>query len=65
MTGVGVGNREQIEKVFYRAFTAFLVPSSTFAAARGATMQAARELYASNPAVEAAVAQAWSAVGMN
>lgn len=65
VTGVGTANREQIEKVFYRAFTAFLVPSSNFAAARAATIQAARELYASNPAVEAAVTQAWSAVGVN
>ena len=32
--GVGAANREQIERVFYRAFTAFLVPSATFSAAR-------------------------------
>lgn len=42
----------------------FLVPSSGFAAARAATIQAARELYPSNAAVEAAVAQAWTAVGV-
>ncbi len=65
VTGVGAANREQIERVFYRAFTAFLVPSSNFAAARVATIQAARELYPSNPAVEAAVTQAWTAVGVN
>ena len=65
VTGVGGANREQIEKVFYRAFTSFLVPSSNFAAARAATIQAAKELYGSNPAVEAAVTQAWSAVGVN
>lgn len=65
VTGVGAANREQIEKVFYRAFTSFLVPSSNFAAARAATIQAAKELYPSNPAVEAAVTQAWSAVGVN
>ena len=62
---MGAANREQIEKVFYRAFTSFLVPSSNFAAARAATIQAAKELYPSNPAVEAAVTQAWSAVGVN
>jgi Zn-dependent metalloprotease len=62
---VGAGNREQIEKVFYRAFTAFLVPSSNFAAARAATIRAASELYPSNPAVAAALAQAWTAVGVN
>lgn len=65
VTGVGGANREQIERVFYRAFTSFLVPSSNFAAARAATIQAAIELYPSNPAVQAAVAQAWAAVGVN
>jgi len=65
VTGVGGSNREQIEKVFYRAFTVLLVPSSNFSAARAATIQAARELYPSSPAVEAAVTQAWTAVGVN
>ncbi|MEO5762089.1 MAG: M4 family metallopeptidase [Vicinamibacteria bacterium] len=65
VTGVGAANREQIEKVFYLAFTSFLVPSSNFAAARGATIQAARQLYPANAAVEAAVTQAWTAVGVN
>ena len=65
VTGVGAINREQIERVFYRAFTVFLVSSSNFAAARVTTIQAARELYPSNPAVEAAVTQAWTAVGVN
>ncbi len=65
VTGVGAANREQIEKAFYRAFTAFLVPSSNFAAARAATIRAATELYPSNPAVAAAITQAWAAVGVN
>jgi bacillolysin len=66
VTGVGPANREQIERVFYRAFAApFLGPSSNFAAARAATIQAARELYPTNAAVEAAVTQAWNAVGVN
>jgi len=63
--GVGAANREKIERVFYRAFTSFLVPSSNFAAARVATIQAARELYGGEPAVETAVTQAWNAVGVN
>jgi thermolysin len=62
--GVGAANRVQIERVFYRAFTAFLVPNSSFVQAKAATIQAARELYGSNPAVEAAVTQAWNAVGV-
>ena len=65
VTGVGAANREQIERVFYRAFTAFLGPASTFSTARTATIQAARELYPTNAAVEAAVTQAWTAVGVN
>ena len=63
--GVGASNREQIEKVFYRAFTQLLTSNATFAVARVATIQAARDLYAGNSAVERAVAQAWAAVGVN
>ena len=63
--GVGGGNREQIERVFYRAFTQLLPASATFSMARAATIQAARDLYAGNAAVERAVTEAWSAVGVN
>jgi thermolysin len=63
--GVGGSNREQIERVFYRAFTSFLAPSATFSQARAATIQAARELYGVGGAVETAVTQAWDAVGVN
>jgi bacillolysin len=63
--GVGAANREQIERVFYRAFTAFLAPSATFSQARAATIQAARELYQPGSAAETAVIQAWNAVGVN
>jgi thermolysin len=63
--GVGGANRAQVERVFYRAFTSFLAPSATFAQARAATIQAARELYGIGGVVEAAVTQAWNAVGVN
>ena len=63
--GVGAGNREQIEKVFYRAFTALLPANATFALARQATIQAARDLYPNDGNVERAVTQAWTAVGVN
>lgn len=63
--GVGGANREQIERVFYRAFTAFLAPSATFSQARAATIQSARELYGGGSAAETAVTQAWTAVGVN
>lgn len=65
VTGVGLANMEQIEKVFYRAFTLLMPANSTFATARAATIQAARDLYATNPAVVNAVTQAWTAVGVN
>jgi thermolysin len=63
--GVGAANREQIERVFYRAFTAFLPPSATFSQARAATIQAARELYNPGSPAETAVIQAWNAVGVD
>jgi thermolysin len=62
--GVGAANREQMEKVFYRAFTQMLPPRATFSVARAATLQAARDLYGSGSAPERAAAQAWSAVGV-
>jgi thermolysin len=63
--GVGVANREQIEKAFYRAFVFMLPASATFSTARAATIQAARDLYPSNAAVATAITQAWTAVGVN
>ena len=63
--GVGAANREQIERIFYRAFTTFLPPSATFSQARAATIQAARELYSPGSPAETAVIQAWNAVGVN
>jgi thermolysin len=63
--GVGAGNRGQIERVFYRAFVSLLPPNATFSTARAATVRAAQDLYGSeNGAVERAVTQAWSAVGV-
>jgi len=63
--GVGGANREQIEKVFYRAFTQLLPANATFSLARAATIQAARDLYGAGSASERAVTQAWTAVGVN
>jgi thermolysin len=64
VTGVGFANRDQIEKVFFRAFTTMLPVRATFAQARTATIQSARDLYPSNAAVERAVTDAWTAVGV-
>jgi thermolysin len=63
--GVGAANRQQIENVFYRAFTELMPANATFATARAATIQAARDLYGSNSAPERAVTEAWTAVGVN
>jgi thermolysin len=63
--GVGAANREQIEKVFYRAFTQLMPSNSTFAIARAATLQAARDLFGAGSPSERAVTQAWTAVGVN
>ena len=63
--GVGGANREQIEKAFYRAFALMLPPGATFSLARSATIQAARDLYGGGSAVERALTEAWTAVGVN
>jgi Zn-dependent metalloprotease len=63
--GIGGPNREQMEKVFYRAFTQLLPANATFATARAATIRAAQDLYGANSAAERAVTQAWTAVGVN
>ena len=63
--GVGAGNREQIERVFYRTVTQLLPSNATFAVARVASIQAARDLFGGNSNAERAVTQAWTAVGVN
>lgn len=63
--GVGGANREQIEWIFYRAFTSMLPTNATFSQARAATIQAARDRYGANSNAERALTQAWTAVGVN
>lgn len=63
--GVGAANREQIEKVMYRAFAFMMPPLASFADARRITLQAARDLYGAGSAPERALTQAWDAVGVN
>jgi thermolysin len=62
--GVGAANREQIEKVMYRAFTQMMPARATFAVARQVTLQSARDLYGAGSAPERALTQAWTAVGV-
>jgi len=63
--GVGQANRDQIEKVMYRAFTQMMPANATYSVARSVTIQAARDLYGAGSAAERAVTQAWTAVGVN
>ena len=62
--GVGRAQMDRIESVFFRAFTAYLVPSSDFSDAREATLRAARELFGAGSALEQTVRQGWDAVGV-
>ena len=63
--GVGAANRDQIEKIFYRAFTQLLPSNATFSVARAATIQAAGDLFGANSNAERAITQAWTAVGVD
>jgi bacillolysin len=65
VTGVGLANRERIERIFYRGFVYFLGPLSRFSDARAATLQAAAELYGANSNEWTQVREAWTAVGVN
>ena len=62
--GVGAAARHQVERAFARAFAYMLPAAATFAAAREATIQSARDL--SGPGSEAvrAIGEAWAAVGV-
>jgi bacillolysin len=62
--GVGLANRQQIERAFYRGFTSFLTSNATFSQARAATIQAAIELYGNNSAPAQAIIQAWNATSV-
>ncbi len=64
VSGVGPANREQIEKIFYRAFVYQLPPYASFYMARVATTHAAIDLYGVGSPAESAVTQAWDAVGV-
>jgi bacillolysin len=63
--GIGSANREQMERVFYRAFTQLMPSNATFSTARAVTIQAAQDLYGAGSAPERAVIGAWTAVGVN
>ena len=64
VTGVGGEQRGQVEQVFYRAFAFLLPANATFAMARAATTQSARDLSDGTDGLEETIAAAWSAVGV-
>jgi thermolysin len=64
VTGVGASNRAQVERAFFRGFTT-MTSNATFSMARARTIQAARDLYGAGSAVETAITQAWTAVGVS
>ncbi len=62
--GVGASNRDQIEKVFYRAYQFMLGPNSFYCDAVLASILSAGELYGAGSRPEQAVVEAWTAVGL-
>jgi thermolysin len=62
--GLGTAQMDRIEKIFYRAFAFYLVPSSNFQDAREATLRAAEELYGEDSAERDTVRRGWDAVGV-
>ena len=64
VNGIGFAQMERIERIFYRGFMYYLVPSSNFSDAREATIRAARELYGSGSVEEQTVRAGWNAVGV-
>jgi bacillolysin len=65
VVGVGSANRERVERVFFRAFTALMPSNASFSTARAATIQAARDLYGTGSDTERAITDAWTACGVN
>jgi len=63
--GIGFGNIERMERIFYRGFTQLMAPNSQFSDARRATLQAASDLYGAGSNERAQVELAWTAVGVN
>jgi Zn-dependent metalloprotease len=62
VTGIG---RTKAAKIWYRALTVYFTSDTDYAAARVATIQAAKDLYGATSAEAKAVAAAWSAVKVN
>jgi Zn-dependent metalloprotease len=61
VTGIG---RDAAARIWYRALTVYMTSGTTYAGARTATLDAARDLYGAGSAQHGAVAAAWSAVSV-
>ncbi|MGW7661223.1 M4 family metallopeptidase [Streptomyces sp. NPDC054756] len=61
VTGIG---RAKLGKIWYRALTVYMTSSTTYAGARTATLNAAKDLYGDGGAEYAAVGAAWKAVNV-
>ncbi|MFC7264316.1 M4 family metallopeptidase [Streptomyces lutosisoli] len=62
VTGIG---RDKVGKIWYRALTVYMTSSTNYAAARTATLNAAKDLYGAGSTEYNAVAAAWSAVSVS
>ena len=62
VTGIG---RDAAAKIWYRALTVYFTSSTTYAQARTATLNAARDLYGAGSTQYNGVASAWSAVSVS
>ena len=62
ITGIG---RDVAAKIWYRALTVYMTSGTTYAGARTATLNAARDLYGAGSVQQNTVAAAWSAVSVN
>ncbi|MEU6119947.1 M4 family metallopeptidase [Streptomyces sp. NPDC047117] len=59
----GIG-KDKLGKIWYRALTVYMTSGTNYAAARTATLNAAKDLYGADSAEQKAVAAAWSAVAV-
>lgn len=62
VTGIG---RDAAGRIWYRALTVYMTSSTSYAGARTATLNAARDLYGAGSVQQNAVATAWSAVSVS
>ncbi len=62
VTGIG---RAAAAKIWYRALTVYMTSGTTYAGARTATLNAARDLYGAGSVQQNTVAAAWSAVSVS